>query len=137
MLEKRLGDLNINDSFFDSFRKDYFEFDKWFNKNKDRICYVTYNIDKIASLLVLKIENKVLKVSTLKVLNAGKGIGSEYIKIIKNYKDNNNLEHVYITVYEKYNILIDFLIKNGFKKYGYKDTLDGSNKLQKELILWI
>ena len=137
MLEKRLGDLNINDSFFDSFREDYFEFNKWFNNNKDRLCYVTYNEDKIVSLLVLKIENNVLKVSTMKVIDTGRGIGSRYIKIINDYKVENKLSNVYITVYEKYKDLVGFLIKNGFKKYGYKDTLDGSNKLQKELILWI
>ena len=137
MLEKRLYELDINDSFFDSFRIDYFEFNKWFNNNKDRLCYVTYNNNKIVALLLLKIENNNLKVSSFKVADTGKGIGTKYMKIIKDYKNNNNLDHIYLTVYEKYNILIDFLIKNGFKKYGYKDTLDGSNKLQKELILWI
>jgi len=99
MDKKVLGDLNINDSFFDSFRIDYFEFNKWFNKNKDRLCYVTYNNNKIVSLLVLKIEDNNLKVSSFKVTDTGKGIGTKYIKIIKDYKDNNNLDHIYLTVY--------------------------------------
>ena len=137
MIEKRLSELNINDTFFDSFREDYYEFNNWFYKNKDRVCYVTYDKDKIVSLLVLKIEGNILKVSTMKVINTGKGIGTKYIEIINRYKEDNKLDNVYITVYEKYNILIDFLMKNGFKKYGYKDTLNGNKMLDKELILWI
>ena len=54
---KRLYDLNLNDTFFDSFKKDY-KFEDWCYRNKDRKCYVSYKGDKIDGLLVLKIEDK-------------------------------------------------------------------------------
>jgi predicted nucleic acid-binding protein len=37
------AEVNLRDAFFDSFREDYAEFDKWFNKKADDICYVWYN----------------------------------------------------------------------------------------------
>ena len=36
------GDINIKDSFFNSFREDYAGFDKWFNKKSEEPAYVTH-----------------------------------------------------------------------------------------------
>jgi predicted nucleic acid-binding protein len=54
--KKYFGQVNLQDHFFDGFREDYVDFDKWFNKKSDETAYVSYNKDKILSFLYLKIE---------------------------------------------------------------------------------
>jgi len=54
--KKIFGQINLRDPFFDGFREDYFDFDKWFNKKSDETAYVTYAKDKILSFLYLKVE---------------------------------------------------------------------------------
>ena len=53
-----LKELDINDKFFDSLRKDYYNFNDWFKKKQDNntMCHITVNNDNITSLLILKIE---------------------------------------------------------------------------------
>jgi hypothetical protein len=95
--KRHFGDVNLKDSFFDSFREDYVGFDKWFNKKSDEIAYVTYAKDTILSFLYLKIEGteenysditpvfkpkKRLKVGTLKVVSNGLRLGERFLKII-------------------------------------------------------
>lgn len=54
-----LGDLNINDVFFDSFKKDYPEYNAWFNRKKnDMVRVVMDNNNNVRALLKLKIENE-------------------------------------------------------------------------------
>jgi hypothetical protein len=50
------GDVNIKAQFFDSFREDYTEFDKWFNRKADEDAYVCYEGDELAAFLYLKLE---------------------------------------------------------------------------------
>lgn len=52
--EKQLKDLDINDTFFDSLKSDYKDFIIWLNNCLDRKVYVTYQNNKITSILVLK-----------------------------------------------------------------------------------
>lgn len=55
--KKYFGEININDSFFDSFKEDYQGFDKWFLRKSDETAYVTINKGNILSFLYLKVEN--------------------------------------------------------------------------------
>jgi hypothetical protein len=41
------GEVEIRDSFFDSFRIDYQEFDKWFNSKSEQPCYVCYSDNQL------------------------------------------------------------------------------------------
>ncbi|MBC7553021.1 MAG: hypothetical protein H7257_03480, partial [Taibaiella sp.] len=45
------GEVNLSDSFFDSFREDYLGFDKWFNKKSDEIAYVCYQNEILSAFL--------------------------------------------------------------------------------------
>ena len=143
-----LKELDINDKFFDSLREDYYNFNDWFKKKQDNntMCYVTMNNGNITSLLILKIEyededysnftipfnkSKRLKICTFKVINKGKGIGEEFINIINNEATINNVNEIYVTIYDKHKSLIILLKKNGFYKY----TTLGSNSNNKELVL--
>ena len=108
--EKQLKDLDINDTFFDSLKSDYKDFIIWFNNHLDRKAYVTYQNNKITSLLVLKIEDELeiynnftkefkpskrLKICTLKVIDKYKRLGTKYLEIAFNEAINNNVNALY------------------------------------------
>lgn len=143
-----LKELDINDKFFDSLKEDYYNFEEWFKKKQDSNtkCYVTMDNGNITSLLILKIEyededysnftipfykSKRLKICTFKVTDKGKGIGEEFINIISREAINNNINEIYVTIYDKHKSLIILLKKNGFYEY----TTLGSNSDNKELVL--
>jgi predicted nucleic acid-binding protein len=52
------GDINLKDSFFDSFREDYKlpPFDSWFNRKSDEIAYVCYQDNRLTAFLFIKLE---------------------------------------------------------------------------------
>ena len=137
------GDIDLKDRFFDSFRRDYKEFDEWFNKKADDIAYITYNDGRVLSFLYLKVEpenedyrdiypvftpKKRLKVGTLKVLTNGLRLGERFLKIIFDNALQYNVDEIYVTVFEKTDEqirLIDLLYDWGFTKHGYKNTENG------------
>ena len=53
-----LGDLDINDVFFNSFKEDYPEYEEWFFRKKNDTVSVIMENNKIKALLKLKIENE-------------------------------------------------------------------------------
>ena len=137
--EISVSDIDINDNFFDSLKKDYDGFENWFKKKQEDgyKAYVTTNNNMIASFLMLKIEDenelyydfskpmrrcKRLKICTLKVSDNGKKIGDEFLKIILRKAQENNVDEIYVTLFRKYQSLIKFLKENNFKFYCYKNT---------------
>lgn len=130
--------ININDKFFDELKNDYKEFNTWFKKIEDRQIYTSYENNNLIALLILKIENKEndfidiepkleiknrIKVSTFKVDIEGKGIGTKFLEIIEDYAKTNNINEIYLTLFDnniRKNKLIQFLIKNNYKFYGKK-----------------
>ena len=145
--EKYLYELDINDTFFDSLRLDYKDFNDWFKKNSKRKVYVTFKDRKITSFLMLKQEcnekydfdkdfsgENVLKICTMKVSDNGIGIGEEFIKIIFNKAKELNVDKIYFTVYPKYNDLINFFSKYDFKYYCTKNTMNNNDEINKEYV---
>ena len=130
--------ININDKFFDELKNDYKEFNTWFKKIEDRQIYTSYENNNLIALLILKIENKEndfidiepklqiknrIKVSTYKVDIERKGIGTKFLEIIEDYAKTNNINEIYLTLFDnniRKNKLIQFLIKNNYKFYGKK-----------------
>ena len=51
----RMGEVDLNDSFFDSLKEDYIGFEKWFNKKANDFVYITKNKtnNKLLSFLYL------------------------------------------------------------------------------------
>ena len=130
--EKQLKDLDINDTFFDSLKSDYKDFIIWFNNHLDRKAYVTYQNNKITSILVLKMEDNIeiynnftkefkpskrLKICTLKVIDKYKRLGTKYLEIALSEAINNNVNEIYITLYTNHKDLINLLEKNNYKHY--------------------
>ena len=136
----KFGTLDINDSFFDSLKKDYPEFTSWYEKKKQDDVYCYKEKNKILGLLILKIEepeledysdikpimkkNRKLKVSTFKVAISGKKIAESFINIIFDQASSKAVDEIYFTIYdndEKKINLIKYFEKLGFRYYGKKN----------------
>lgn len=141
---KRLfGEINLSDTFFDSFKEDYHGFGKWFIKKSDEIAYVTINRGNILSFLFLKVENqdenysditpifkprKRLKIGTFKVISNGVRLGERFMKIIFDNAIQNKVEEIYVTIFDKreeQKRLIWLLEDWGFVFHGKKITGNG------------
>ncbi len=142
--KKMFSEINISDSFFDSFKEDYHGFEKWFIKKSDDIAYVTINKGNILSFLYLKVEDKSenysditpimrpkkrLKIGTFKVISNGVRLGERFMKIIFDNAIQNKVEEIYVTIFNKRDEqkrLISLLEDWGFILHGEKDTENGT-----------
>lgn len=141
------GNIDVRDSFFDSFRNDYFEFDKWFKRKSDETAYVCYGRNRLIGFLYIKVEYedenyndivplfkkaKRLKIGTLKVGVHGLRIGERLLKIVFDNALVNNVDEIYVTIFDRTPEqlrLIELLEEWGFKFYGEKQTATGSEKV--------
>ncbi|MCR9289056.1 MAG: hypothetical protein NXI23_16905 [Bacteroidetes bacterium] len=137
------GEVDLSDIFFDSFREDYSEFDRWFKKKSNNPCYVCNSENNLTAFLYIKIEDedenyadispqfekkKRLKVGTLKVSSNGFKIGERFLKIIFDNALQYKVSEIYVTVFNKrteQQQLIDMLQVWGFIKHGKKITKNG------------
>jgi len=142
--KQHFGEVDLKDQFFDSFRGDYAEFDVWFNKKSDEICYVCFQDDALSAFLYIKVEDtnesyaditpvftrkKRLKVGTLKVTANGYKIGERFLKIIFDNAVINKVDEIYVTIFEKtteHERLISLFEDYGFIRWGKKTTENGS-----------
>jgi predicted RNA-binding protein with PUA-like domain len=119
-------------------------FKNWLNKcvKEDRKCYSLVIEDKLQALLIYnsekvedhKIEGifkKVLKICTLKVSNDAFGVklGELFLNKMFAYCISRKLEFLYLTVYEKQEMLISLLEKFGFNKQVFVNS-QGLNEIR-------
>lgn len=141
---KRFSQINLNDTFFDSLKADYAEFEEWYNKKatSNENAYVIETAGGIQGFLYLKVEDdeindvtpplpkvKRVKVGTLKVNPHGTRLGERFIKKIFDYATINDVEEIYVTVFSKHAGLIRLFEKYGFINYGQKTTGNGSENV--------
>jgi len=137
------GNINVKDTFFDSFRDDYQGFDAWFNKKANDFAYVHRRDDTLGGFLFLKVEDetesytdmtpplapaKRLKIGTLKVTLNGRRLGERFLKIIFDNARINKVEEIYVTVFNRTDDqkrLINLLLDWGFKEHGVKSSKSG------------
>lgn len=146
--KKYFGELNLNDSFFDSFKEDYSGFDNWFNsKANDAIAYVTLNDNRLLSFLYMKVEDqnenysdvspifapkKRLKIGTFKVISNGVRLGERFLKIIFDNAVVNKVDEIYVTIFNKRDEqrrLIALLEDWGFNFHGTKQSKSGTESV--------
>ncbi|HUC81761.1 MAG TPA: PIN domain-containing protein [Flavisolibacter sp.] len=141
------GNIRLEDEFFDSFRLDYTEFDKWFKKKSDEIAYVCYGKNRLVGFLYLKVEEagenyqdilpvltpaRRLKIGTLKVAAHGLRIGERLLKIVFDNALVNKVDEIYVTIFDKTPEqlrLIELLEEWGFVYHGEKQTPTGLEKV--------
>lgn len=137
------GNININDTFFDSFKRDYNGFEKWFIRKADETAYVCQDNGEIRAFLYLKAENekenytdiepifkpkKRLKIGTLKVTLNGYRIGERFIKIIIDNALKLKVDEIYVTIFEntiEQKRLVRLIEEYGFYKHGTKTSSSG------------
>lgn len=137
------GNINLNDSFFDSFKEDYAEFEDWFNSKADKECYVCLIEGEVKAFLFLKIENeaenysnitplfspkKRLKIGTFKVTSTGLKLGERFLKVIFDNALINHVDEIYVTIFDKreeQQRLVNLLEEWGFLYWGTKTTKNG------------
>lgn len=137
--------VDVNDSFFDTLREDYEgqKFDQWFKKKalSNEHAYVCKDKDTLKGFLYLKIEEqdedyndfepmfkpaKRLKIGTFKIVSTGYRLGERFIKIIMDWATRDNVDEIYVTLFEDRRdeviVLMKMLSAWGFCKYGYKKS---------------
>ena len=142
--QEYFGDIDINDSFFDSFKEDYPGFERWFNRKSEEVAYTCRSDEGLTAFLYVKREDqdepyndiepafskkRRLKIGTFKVIHNGFKIGERFLKIIFDNALRNKVAEVYVTIYDKSDEqkrLIDLLKVFGFSKHGIKQNEDGS-----------
>ena len=135
------GNINVKDSFFDTFRVAYPGFDNWFAKKSNEEIYIC-RTDKsdILGFLYIKTENetenysdikpvfqpkKRLKIGTFKIETSGFRLGERFIKIIFDNALERNVDEIYVTLFEdrpELKVLEDLLTVWGFYRYGIKQS---------------
>lgn len=143
------GDVDIDDTFFDSFRSAYDKFNTWFAHKCDEEAYICRSdVNNILGFLYLKTEGTTenysdiepmfkpkrrLKVGTFKVESTGFRLGERFIKIIFDNALQRNVEEIYVTLYTDRGELLalqSLLERWGFVNYGIKH-----NKDKQEIVL--
>lgn len=137
------GNINLQSSFFDSFRGDYQGFDQWFNRKSEEIAYVCSYEGEINSFLFLKKEGKDedysdiqpplppkerIKIGTFKVTANGFKLGERFLKIIFDNALKQKVEEIYVTIFDRRDEqkrLIELMETWGFRKWGVKETPTG------------
>lgn len=141
------GKIDLQDSFFDTFREDYVGFDKWFNKKSDDESYVCYDNGILSAFLFIKPEDenesysdinpgftkkKRLKIGTLKVTSNGVKLGERFLKIVFDNARQYKVSEIYVTIFDKRPEqfrLISLLEEWGFKYHGTKQSSSGEEKV--------
>lgn len=145
--KKLFGEIALADPFFDSFRRDYKGFDKWFRAKADEPAFITMDGGKILSFLFLKVEGrdedysniypaffpkKRLKIGTFKVISNGIRLGERFLKIIFDHAIKFHVDEIYVTVFNKTDDqrrLINLLLDWGFEYHGTKTTVSGKEEV--------
>ncbi len=125
------ADLDISDPFFDSLKKDYEEFEEWFNKNapKGRKGWI-YRPNQLEAILLWKRENEIvqelltsekrlrIKICTMKVVKRGYKIGELFLQLIFELARVNSIFEIYVSAYQNKKSLIFLLQQFGFQIKG-------------------
>ncbi|MEY8367685.1 PIN domain-containing protein [Anaerovoracaceae bacterium 42-11] len=142
------GNVDVNDSFFDSFRDSYENFNDWFARKCDEEAYICRSDKKqILGFLYLKTEGldevysdiepifrpkRRLKVGTFKVESTGFRLGERFIKVIFDNALKRSVDEIYVTLFTDRGELIalkELLLRWGFVCYGVKHNGVGDEEV--------
>lgn len=138
-------DVDVNSSFFDTFRAAYKGFNNWFAKKSNEEAYLCRDDkDDILGFLYLKTEyedenysdiapaftpKKRLKIGTFKVEASGFRLGERFIKIIFDNAIERKVDEIYVTLFTDRPELLalkDLLERWGFYVHGEKRGQESS-----------
>lgn len=133
---KRFADIDLDDKFFDTLKKDYPRFDAWFQKKSEdnSKAYVQYTDNNLQAFLYLKDESgeeltdiaparpacNRLKVGTFKIDAHNTKLGEHFVKKIMDAALYKRADEIYVTIFPKHEGLIRILQRYGFIEEGEK-----------------
>ncbi len=132
---RTLYNLRLDDPIFESLRRDYSPFDRWFQKasQEGREAWVIEpESSGYAGICIWKprddelgLGGKVMKISTFKVAeeHRGRRYGELLLKAAFNELHANKYDHVWLTVFERHETLITMLEDFGFQQHREKTDL--------------
>lgn len=141
------GNIDVTDPFFDSFREDYPDFPRWFNRKSEETAYVCFRGDRLAAFLYLKIEREQepypdivptflpmrrLKIGSFRVELNGFKLGERFLKIIFDNAIKQRVDEIYVTIFPRsaeQERLINLLEDFGFTLYGEKRNSYGNESV--------
>lgn len=140
---QKFAEINLDDPFFDTLKKDYKEFELWFERKSGNNALVLYNsTHQIEGFLYCKYEkgpgddtdpllpnSQHMKVGTFKFNPKQTRRGDRYLKKIFDYAlaYQPNVDDIYVTVFgDKHPYLAELFQRYGFKKYARKVTPNGT-----------
>lgn len=139
---RQFKEISLEDSFFDSLKTDYSEFESWFLKKREEQAYVLYDGGKLQGFLYVKFETdyvddvipeiraeRILKIGTFKINAHGTKLGERFIKRIMDITLKSNIDLCYVTIFEKHSNLINLLKKYGFCIRGIKKSKNGLERV--------
>jgi hypothetical protein len=139
-----MGNIKLDDEFFDTFREDYKGFNTWFNRKADEVAYVSLSNKKVMAFLYLKPEDtkesyaditpaftpkKRLKIGTFKVILNGYKLGERFLKIVFDNALRLKVDEIYVTIFPitmEQKLLIELLTEWGFRRHGVKVSSSGT-----------
>lgn len=141
---EKFKEISLDDPFFDSLKKDYFEFSDWFKGKSEQQAFTFRNqLGLLDGFLYLKQEEGPvldvtppllpalrLKIGTFKINPHGTRLGERFIKRIFDVAVDKKAEAIYVTIFDKHESLLDLFYRYGFIQKSIKNTLNG-----KELVL--
>ncbi|HMO52371.1 MAG TPA: N-acetyltransferase [Kiritimatiellia bacterium] len=136
----KFSEINLSDTFFDSLKVDYAEFEQWFKKKAADRAYVLKKDDgSIDGFLYVKIETgsiddvtpplppcERIKIGTLKINPHGTRLGERFIKKAFDHAIMRGVPEIYVTVFEKHEALVSLFMRYGFRKAATKTTHNGT-----------
>lgn len=137
---KYFKDINLSDTFFDSLKSDYSEFEEWFKKkaSENKTAFTLCENSNLMAFLYLKIEDEIdetifpkleikkrLKVGTFKIDAHGTKLGERFIKRIFDVAVAAKIDEMYVTIFKKHTGLLNLLTTFGFYVHGTKTTTNG------------
>lgn len=145
--KKKFSEIDINNMFFNTFREDYKEFNKWFYKKCNEYAYVCEDGNEILGFLYLKVEDddeayhdispsfipaKRMKIGTFKVESTGFRLGERFVKIIFDNALQYRVDEIYVTLFDnraELQVLKRLLCSWGFFEYGVKNSNAGLERV--------
>ncbi len=139
-LYKPFNEIDLNDTFFDSLKKDYTEFSTWFNRKKQLgdSAFIQLVNNSLEGFLYLKEEQgpitdiqptlncqSAIKIGTFKDNPHGTRLGERFIKKSLDYAISKNIDLVYVTIFSHHSYLLKMFEKFGFSIHGSKTTQNG------------
>lgn len=145
---RKFSEINLDDSFFDTLKKDYPgsasspSFSTWFDKKaqEGRTALVFYDEQGMGAFVCIKNENEPIKlknqtlpahnrikISTMKIAERFRGqrLGEGAIGLVLWKWQKSGTDEIYVTAFDKQDLLISQLEKFGFNKVGFNLNGEG------------